>query len=264
MGADPTGSANGTVPILKVRGLSREFRGFRAVDGVDLDVAEGSVHALVGPERRRQDHAVQPAHRLPRADRGQHRSSTAGTSPGSPPERVARLGVARSFQITSLFAAADRRASTWSWRCKRAPAWAGGSGAPTGRWPASPARADGTARPGRARPTHGGVPAGALAYGRKRALELALALALDPQGAAARRADRRHGRRGRRPHRRAHPQDPRGPHRGAGRAQHERGRPASPTGSPSCRPARCWSRARTPRSAHDPRVITAYLGDARC
>ncbi|WP_255272559.1 ATP-binding cassette domain-containing protein [Actinomadura madurae] len=36
-------------PVLEARGLVREFRGFRAVDGVDLDVAEGAVHALVGP-----------------------------------------------------------------------------------------------------------------------------------------------------------------------------------------------------------------------
>ncbi|MBC6463284.1 hypothetical protein HKK72_36430, partial [Actinomadura sp. HBU206391] len=32
-------------PILTARGLVRQFRGFRAVDGVDLDVAEGGVHA---------------------------------------------------------------------------------------------------------------------------------------------------------------------------------------------------------------------------
>ncbi|MFD0855733.1 ATP-binding cassette domain-containing protein, partial [Actinomadura adrarensis] len=36
-------------PILTARGLVREFRGFRAVDQVDLDVADGGVHALVGP-----------------------------------------------------------------------------------------------------------------------------------------------------------------------------------------------------------------------
>jgi len=34
---------------LSARGLSKEFRGFRAVDGVDLDVPDGAVHALVGP-----------------------------------------------------------------------------------------------------------------------------------------------------------------------------------------------------------------------
>ncbi len=35
--------------VLEVRGLTKEFRGFRAVDNVDLRVAEGTVHALVGP-----------------------------------------------------------------------------------------------------------------------------------------------------------------------------------------------------------------------
>jgi branched-chain amino acid transport system ATP-binding protein len=34
---------------LRARGLRRDFRGFRAVDSVDLDVAPGSLHALVGP-----------------------------------------------------------------------------------------------------------------------------------------------------------------------------------------------------------------------
>jgi ABC-type Fe3+/spermidine/putrescine transport system ATPase subunit len=40
--------------FLSVRGLTRDFRGFRAVDGVDLDVAEGSVRA--GRAGRREDH----------------------------------------------------------------------------------------------------------------------------------------------------------------------------------------------------------------
>ncbi len=35
--------------VLSARGLSKEFRGFRAVDDVDLEVPEGGVHALVGP-----------------------------------------------------------------------------------------------------------------------------------------------------------------------------------------------------------------------
>jgi ABC-type branched-subunit amino acid transport system ATPase component len=35
--------------VLETHGLTKEFSGFRAVDGVDLRVEEGSVHALVGP-----------------------------------------------------------------------------------------------------------------------------------------------------------------------------------------------------------------------
>lgn len=45
----PTADAPARETVLSTRGLSRDFRGFRAVDGVDLDVAEGDVHALVGP-----------------------------------------------------------------------------------------------------------------------------------------------------------------------------------------------------------------------
>src|SRR4029450_4308380 len=36
-------------PALQTRGLCKDFRGFRAVDGVDLTVPAGTVHALVGP-----------------------------------------------------------------------------------------------------------------------------------------------------------------------------------------------------------------------
>ena len=35
--------------ILETRGLTKEFRGFTAVEGVDLKVRRGSVHALIGP-----------------------------------------------------------------------------------------------------------------------------------------------------------------------------------------------------------------------
>jgi len=47
-----TAVPQGTAPsdaLLRTRALTKEFRGFAAVQGVDLDVAEGSVHALVGP-----------------------------------------------------------------------------------------------------------------------------------------------------------------------------------------------------------------------
>ena len=41
-------TAGGRVAI-RTRALTKVFRGFRAVDAVDLEVREGSVHALVGP-----------------------------------------------------------------------------------------------------------------------------------------------------------------------------------------------------------------------
>ena len=88
--------------ILSARGLTRDFRGFRAVDGVDLDVAPESVHALVGPNGAGKTTLFNLLTGFLPASGG--RIELAGRDvTGLPPERVARLGVARSFQITSLF-----------------------------------------------------------------------------------------------------------------------------------------------------------------
>jgi branched-chain amino acid transport system ATP-binding protein len=165
-------------PALTARGLVRDFRGFRAVDGVDLNVEGGSLHALVGPNGAGKTtlfhllSAFLPvtAGRIFVGDR---------EITGEPPERVARLGVARSFQITSLFPqmsavdhvvlalAADSGLGWRFWRSSRA----------LKRFE----------EPARLALTHVGlsdhadVAAETLPYGRKRALELALALALSPQ-----------------------------------------------------------------------------------
>ena len=145
-------------------------------------------------QRRRQDHPVQPAHRVPRADRRARSCSAAEDITGRQPEQIAHLGVARSFQITSLFDAADRAVDHVELALPRR------TGLGYRFWRSSDQmrqfrdRADGPARPGRpGRPRRTQRPA-SLAYGQKRALELALALALDPAAAAARRADGRDGR----------------------------------------------------------------------
>jgi branched-chain amino acid transport system ATP-binding protein len=166
------------MPILAARGLTRDFRGFRAVDGVDLDVAEGSVHALVGPNGAGKTTLFNLLTGFLAPTAG--RIEVAGRDvTGLPPERVARLGLARSFQVTSLFprltAAQHVELALQShtglgWRFWR-------SDKLLRRWfePADALLADvGLA-------DAADVPAAALAYGRKRALELAIALALDPR-----------------------------------------------------------------------------------
>ena len=35
--------------ILQTRGLTKEFKGFVAINGVDLEVRRGTIHALIGP-----------------------------------------------------------------------------------------------------------------------------------------------------------------------------------------------------------------------
>ncbi|MEV5409775.1 ABC transporter ATP-binding protein [Thermopolyspora sp. NPDC052614] len=181
MGEDPIGGPRdaGPVPVLMARGLTREFRGFRAVDGVDLDVAEGSVHALVGPNGAGKTTLFNLLTGFVRPTAGsvllQGRRELAGRSP----ETISRLGVARSFQITSLFAElTPRRHVELALASPTGLGWRFWRSDRTLRRFAGPA-ADLLARVGLA--DHGDVPAGSLSYGRKRALELALALALDPK-----------------------------------------------------------------------------------
>jgi branched-chain amino acid transport system ATP-binding protein len=170
---------DGPAPVLRARGLVREFRGFRAVDGVDLDVAEGGVHALVGPNGAGKTTLFNLLTGFLKPTSGSVLLDGRKELAGRRPEDIARLGVARSFQITSLFAELSPRehvelalaSSTglgWRfWRSDRA----------LGRFAERAAELLDQV----GLHEHGDVPAGSLSYGSKRALELALALALDPK-----------------------------------------------------------------------------------
>src|ERR1700754_4245231 len=88
--------------VLATHALTRDFRGFRAVDRVDLAVVAGSVHALVGPNGAGKTTLFNLLTGFLKPTSG--RIEVAGRDvTGLPPERIAGLGVARSFQITSLF-----------------------------------------------------------------------------------------------------------------------------------------------------------------
>src|SRR5215207_7375385 len=89
-------------PALQTFGLCKDFRGFRAVDSVDLSVPAGSVHALVGPNGAGKTTLFNLLTGFLRPSAGRIEVAGADVT-GEPPERVAHRGVARSFQITSLF-----------------------------------------------------------------------------------------------------------------------------------------------------------------
>ncbi|HEV8569452.1 MAG TPA: ABC transporter ATP-binding protein [Actinoplanes sp.] len=165
-------------PILQTRGLGKQFRGFQAVDNVDLDIARGSVHALVGPNGAGKTTLFNLLTGFLRPTSGRIHLDGRDVT-GLSPNRVAQLGVARSFQITTLFPKISARehvelalqAGTglgWRfWRSERQ----------LGRFRNRARQVlDDVGLAGAAE-----VPAGALAYGRKRALELAVALALEPR-----------------------------------------------------------------------------------
>ncbi|MEU8620482.1 ABC transporter ATP-binding protein [Streptomyces sp. NPDC048623] len=164
--------------ILATHSLSKEFQGFRAVNDVDLSVAEGTVHALVGPNGAGKTTLFNLLTGFLKPSAG--RITFAGHDvTGRPPERVARLGMARSFQVTSLFPQMTAREHVEL-------ALQSGTGLGRSFWRSD--RLMGRFS-GRARELLDEVglvelaehPAGSLPYGRKRALELAIALALDPK-----------------------------------------------------------------------------------
>jgi len=90
-------------PLLSVRGLTRRFGGVTACDGVDLDVYEHEAHAIIGPNGAGKTTFIAQIAGFTLPDSGT--IELAGRSIARlPAHRRARLGLARSFQITSIFA----------------------------------------------------------------------------------------------------------------------------------------------------------------
>jgi branched-chain amino acid transport system ATP-binding protein len=164
--------------ILETEDLTKEFAGFVAVSGVSLRVARGTIHALIGPNGAGKTTCFNLLTKFMQPTRGRitfnGRDITA-----LPPTEIARLGLVRSFQISAVFphltlreniriALQRKRGGSFDfWRSKRvleelddrAMALLADVGLSD----------------------YAGLSAVELPYGRKRALELATTIALDPQ-----------------------------------------------------------------------------------
>jgi branched-chain amino acid transport system ATP-binding protein len=163
---------------LRTEGLTKYFRGFRAVDAVDLEVHEGGVHALVGPNGAGKTTLFNLLTGFTAPSKGKITVFGEDVT-GLQPEQIAHKGVARSFQITSLFEnltprehvelALQGRTSQGLrfWRSEKL----------LGKWRGEVD--DLLTQVGLA--DLADRPSGLLAYGQKRALEMALVLALDPK-----------------------------------------------------------------------------------
>ena len=166
------------VAILSARNLVKEFAGFRAVDGVDLDVREGTMHALIGPNGAGKTTCFNLLTKFLELTSGTITYRGRDITRMQPAD-IARLGIVRSFQISAVFphlsamenvriALQRRRGDSFDfWRSKRVL----------------------SAFDGEARELLDDVgllgfastPAAELSYGRKRALEIATTLALAPE-----------------------------------------------------------------------------------
>jgi branched-chain amino acid transport system ATP-binding protein len=88
--------------MLEVRGLTKQFGALRASDGIDFDVAEGETHAVIGPNGAGKTTFISQLAGNLRPDSGTVRFAGADIT-ALPAPRRARLGLARSFQITSVY-----------------------------------------------------------------------------------------------------------------------------------------------------------------
>ena len=102
--------------ILETRGLAKEFRGFMAVSGVNLNVRRGTIHALIGPNGAGKTTVFNLLTKF--------LQPTAGTIlfngvdiTRDKPAQIARRGVIRSFQISATFGRMSASWKTCAWRC---------------------------------------------------------------------------------------------------------------------------------------------------
>jgi branched-chain amino acid transport system ATP-binding protein len=89
-------------PILETRGLTKEFKGFVAVSNVDLKVRRGTIHALIGPNGAGKTTVFNLLTHFLEPTSGSIRFNGADIT-GSRPAEIARRGIVRSFQISATF-----------------------------------------------------------------------------------------------------------------------------------------------------------------
>ena len=97
--------------LVAVEGLSLRFGGVSALDDVSLTVRQGSIHAIIGPNGAGKSSLLNCISGLYKPQEGaitMHVADASGARRahslvGMPPHRVARIGVARSFQNIELF-----------------------------------------------------------------------------------------------------------------------------------------------------------------
>ncbi len=164
--------------ILETSGLTKEFRGFVAVNDVALRVRTGTIHALIGPNGAGKTTCFNLLTKFLPPTRG-HIHFKGRDITGLRPAAVARLGLVRSFQISAVFphltALENVRLALQRAR-----------GASFDFWRSETVL---TEYDDRARQLIADVglagyedtTAVLLSYGRKRALEIATTLALDPE-----------------------------------------------------------------------------------
>jgi branched-chain amino acid transport system ATP-binding protein len=167
-----------TDTILETRALTKEFKGFVAVNQVDLKVRRGHIHALIGPNGAGKTTCFNLLTKFLTPTRGQILFNGDDIT-REKPAQIARRGVIRSFQISAVFphlsvlenvrVALQRKLGTsfHFWKSERSLHGL------NDRARALLAEVDLAG--------YADTPTVELSYGRKRALEIATTLAMEPE-----------------------------------------------------------------------------------
>ncbi|APW44782.1 ABC transporter ATP-binding protein [Rhodoferax saidenbachensis] len=164
--------------ILQTQKLTKEFKGFVAVDKVDLQVRRGSIHALIGPNGAGKTTCFNLLTKFIRPTSGTILFNGQDIT-NEAPAQTARRGIIRSFQISAVFphlsvlenvrVALQRKLGTsfHFWRSEKS-------------LDSLNERALELLRSVDLEP-YAYLPTVELSYGRKRALEIATTMAMDPE-----------------------------------------------------------------------------------
>ena len=165
--------------LVRTEALTKSFGALTAVNAVTLEVAKGALHSVIGPNGAGKTTFFNLL-------TGQH-APTSGRIifdgrdiAGTPPHGIAHLGIARSFQRTSIFPTLSILDNVWLAAFARQESWRGLAWRRADRYPALNSRAHevlGEVGLGE----KAGQPAREISHGEQRQLELAIALAASPR-----------------------------------------------------------------------------------
>jgi len=164
-------------PVLELRNLKKSFGTLKATDDVSLTLVPGEIHALIGPNGAGKTTLMALISGRLAPDAGQVIFG-GGDITGASVAQRARLGLGRSFQVSSLIPEySARRNVMLALQARQGHAYRFLRPVMRDRSLTDPARAI-LARVGLAE--RASVPSAELSHGERRLLEIAMALALEP------------------------------------------------------------------------------------